>query len=178
MQTQVYLVAVALLHLVQTNLPLEGLGLLLELDCSGSSSSSRHRLPHPCLVRLQAHLTLGSLVQEVSILLCFYNLFVDCIKMFIVCYMYQSFKNHLNLDLTFMKRITNNCMEFRKYTRRMGWCTGITLYVKKKGNNSACICFLGIPFLSAALKLDTTILKGTSTTNNWKYFRWESLWFL
>jgi hypothetical protein len=120
MQTQVYLVRVVLLHLVQTNLPLEGLEVLLELDCLGSSnSSSRRKLPHPCLVRLRAQLALGSLVQEVSILLCFYNLFVDCIKMFIVCYIHQSFKNHLNLtfpDLTFMKRITNNCVEFWKYT--------------------------------------------------------------
>lgn len=66
MQIQVCLVPVVLLHLAKTNLPLEGLELLLELDCLGSSNS-RRKLPHPCSARQQARLVLVSLVQEVSI---------------------------------------------------------------------------------------------------------------
>jgi hypothetical protein len=44
--------------------------------------------------------------------------------MFIVYYMYLSFKNHLNLifpDLTYMKRITNNYVEFCEYTDCFGY---------------------------------------------------------
>lgn len=81
MQTQVYLVPVVLLHLVRTNLPLEGLELLLGLGCLGSNnSSSRHKLPHHCLARLQAQLVLGSLVQEVSTFFYFASLIMDCVK--------------------------------------------------------------------------------------------------